>query len=67
MIPIYLIITLEIIKLIQGVFMRKDSYSYSKIRKKWLIFLNKFKSKFNFILINKELSPNSISLMENVA
>ena len=33
MIPISLIITLEIIKLIQGVFMRKDAYSYSKIRK----------------------------------
>ena len=36
MIPISLIITLEIIKLIQGVFMKKDAYCYSKIRKKWL-------------------------------
>ena len=37
MIPISLIITLELVKLIQGAFMRKDVSCYSKIRKKWLI------------------------------
>ena len=37
MIPISLIITLEIVKLIQGVLMKKDCYSFSKVRKKWLI------------------------------
>ena len=36
LIPISLIITLEIVKLIQGLFMRADCSSYSKIRKKWL-------------------------------
>ena len=36
LIPISLIITLEVVKLIQGLFMSSDHYSYSKIRKKWL-------------------------------
>ena len=36
LIPISLIITLEVVKLIQGLFMKSDYYSYSKIRKKWL-------------------------------
>ena len=36
MIPISLIITLEIAKMIQGCFMRCDELSYSKVRKKWL-------------------------------
>ena len=36
LIPISLIITLEIVKLIQGLFMTSDIYSYSKIRKRWL-------------------------------
>ena len=36
LIPISLIITLEIVKLIQGLFMKSDHYSYSKIRKRWL-------------------------------
>ena len=57
MIPISLIITLEIIKLIQGVFMRKDAYSYSKIRKKWLspnsISLNEECGLVNYIFSDK--------------
>ena len=36
LIPISLIITLEIVKLIQGLFMTSDILSYSKIRKRWL-------------------------------
>jgi len=36
LIPISLIITLEIVKLIQGLFMKSDHLSYSKVRKKWL-------------------------------
>ena len=36
LIPISLIITLEIVKLIQGLFMTSDHYGYSKIRKRWL-------------------------------
>ena len=36
LIPISLIITLEVVKLIQGLFMKSDHYSYSKIRKRWL-------------------------------
>ena len=36
LIPISLIITLEIVKIIQGVFMNSDIYSYSRIRKRWL-------------------------------
>jgi len=36
LIPISLIITLEIVKLIQGLFMKCDMYAYSHLRKKWL-------------------------------
>ena len=36
MIPISLIITLEIVKLVQGLFMHADCNSYSQIRQKWL-------------------------------
>ena len=36
LIPISLIITLEIVKLIQGRFMTCDRYAYSHIRKRWL-------------------------------
>ena len=36
LVPISLIITLEVVKLIQGLFMTSDIYSYSKIRKRWL-------------------------------
>ena len=36
LIPISLIITLEVVKLIQGFFMNSDPYCYSKLRKKWL-------------------------------
>ena len=57
MIPISLIITLEIIKLIQGVFMKKDAYCYSKIRKKWLtpnsISLNEECGLVNYIFSDK--------------
>ena len=57
MIPISLIITLEIVKLIQGAFMRKDTYSYSKIRKKWLspnsISLNEECGLVNYIFSDK--------------
>ena len=36
LIPISLIITLEVVKIIQGAFMKCDITSYSHIRKKWL-------------------------------
>ena len=36
LIPISLIITLEVVKLIQGFFMNSDPNCYSKLRKKWL-------------------------------
>ena len=36
LIPISLIITLEVVKIIQGLFMGTDASSYSKLRKKWL-------------------------------
>ena len=36
LIPISLIITLEVVKLIQGFFMSTDPNCYSKLRKKWL-------------------------------
>ena len=36
LIPISLIITLEIVKIIQGCFMRCDKFAYSHIRKRWL-------------------------------
>ena len=57
MIPISLIITLEIVKLIQGAFMRRDVYSYSKVRKKWLspnsISLNEECGLVNYIFSDK--------------
>ena len=36
LIPISIIITLEVVKLIQGFFMNSDPNCYSKLRKKWL-------------------------------
>ena len=36
LIPISLIITLEVVKLIQGRFMTCDKYAYSHVRKRWL-------------------------------
>ena len=36
LIPISLIITLEVVKLIQGRFMTCDKYAYSKVRHRWL-------------------------------
>ena len=57
MIPISLIITLELVKLIQGAFMRKDVSCYSKIRKKWLspnsISLNEECGLVNYIFTDK--------------
>ena len=57
MIPISLIITLELVKLIQGAFMRKDASSYSKVRKKWLspnsISLNEECGLVNYIFSDK--------------
>ena len=57
MIPISLIITLEVVKLIQGAFMKVDAYSYSKIRKKWLnpnsISLNEECGLVNYIFSDK--------------
>ena len=57
MIPISLIITLEIVKLIQGAFMKADAYSYSKVRKKWLnpntISLNEECGLVNYIFSDK--------------
>ena len=57
MIPISLIITLEIVKLIQGAFMKSDAYSYSKLRKKWLtpnsISLNEECGLVNYIFSDK--------------
>ena len=57
MIPISLIITLEVVKLIQGAFMKADVYSYSKVRKKWLcpntISLNEECGLVNYIFSDK--------------
>ena len=57
MIPISLIITLEVVKLIQGAFMKSDAYSYSKVRKKWLnpnsISLNEECGLVNYIFSDK--------------
>ena len=57
MIPISLIITLEVVKLIQGAFMKVDAYSYSKVRKKWLspnsISLNEECGLVNYIFSDK--------------
>ena len=57
MIPISLIISLEIVKLIQGVLMKKDAYCYSKVRKKWLnpnsVSLNEECGLVNYIFSDK--------------
>ena len=57
MIPISLIITLEVVKLIQGAFMKADALSYSKVRKKWLnpnsISLNEECGLVNYIFSDK--------------
>jgi len=57
MIPISLIITLEVVKLIQGAFMKVDVSSYSKVRKKWLspnsISLNEECGLVNYIFSDK--------------
>ena len=47
MIPISLIVTLELIKIIQGVFIRMDAKSYSFVRKKFI--------KTNSVSLNEEL------------
>ena len=57
MIPISLIITLEIVKLIQGLFMRTDTNCFSHIRKKWLtpnsVSLNEECGLVNYIFTDK--------------
>ena len=47
MIPVSLIVTLELIKIIQGVFIRMDAKSYSFVRKKFI--------KTNSVSLNEEL------------
>ena len=47
LIPISLVVTLEIVKLLQGVFMNCNIHSYSHLRKKWL--------KPNSVSLNEEL------------
>ena len=57
MIPISLIITLEIVKLFQGLFLTYDQYSYSKVRKKFLtpnsVSLNEECGLVNYIFSDK--------------
>ena len=57
LIPISLIITLEIVKLIQGRFMTCDRYAYSHLRKKWLqpnsVSLNEECGLVNYIFSDK--------------
>ena len=57
MIPISLIITIEVVKIIQGIFMRYDKYSYSKLRKKFLspnsVSLNEECGLVNYIFSDK--------------
>ena len=57
LIPISLIITLEVVKLIQGSFMRCDKYGYSHLRKKFLepnsISLNEECGLVNYIFTDK--------------
>ena len=57
MIPISLIITIEVVKLFQGLFMGYDKYSYSKIRKKFLtpnsVSLNEECGLVNYIFSDK--------------
>ena len=57
LIPISLIITVEVVKLIQGLFMSFDKYSYSKTRKKFLspnsVSLNEECGLVNYIFSDK--------------
>ena len=57
MIPISLIITMEVVKIFQGMFMRFDKYSYSKLRKKFLnpnsVSLNEECGLVNYIFSDK--------------
>jgi phospholipid-transporting ATPase len=57
MIPISLIITIEVVKLFQGLFMSYDKFSYSKIRKKFLtpnsVSLNEECGLVNYIFSDK--------------
>ena len=57
MIPISLIITIEVVKLFQGMFMSYDRYSYSKLRKKFLtansVSLNEECGLVNYIFSDK--------------
>ena len=57
MIPISLIITMEVVKLFQGLFMSYDQYSYSKLRKKFLtpnsVSLNEECGLVNYIFSDK--------------
>ena len=57
LIPISLIITLEIVKLIQGRFMTCDRYGYSHLRKKWIkpnsVSLNEECGLVNYIFTDK--------------
>ncbi len=57
MIPISLIITMEVVKIFQGMFMKYDKYSYSKLRKKFLtpnsVSLNEECGLVNYIFSDK--------------
>ena len=57
MIPISLIISVEVVKIIQGIFMGYDKYSYSKLRKKFLtpnsVSLNEECGLVNYIFSDK--------------
>ena len=57
MIPISLIITVEVVKIFQGLFMSYDQYSYSKLRKKFLtpnsVSLNEECGLVNYIFSDK--------------
>ena len=57
MIPISLIITVEVVKIFQGMFMRYDKYSYSTLRKKFLtpnsVSLNEECGLVNYIFSDK--------------
>ena len=57
LIPISLIITVEVVKLFQGLFMSYDKYSYSKLRKKFLtansVSLNEECGLVNYIFSDK--------------
>ena len=57
MIPISLIITMEVVKIFQGMFMKYDKYSYSKLRKRFLtpnsVSLNEECGLVNYIFSDK--------------